>query len=122
MQRGAHVGRSVTIDACKRLGIPSMDIPAHLPTPEVARLIPLEVARELMAVPLAQEEEVLTVAMASPDDRESIEALVEITGYRVFPVLSPPEQVESALERLEALYYGHPCEQKSAKENEIATH
>jgi hypothetical protein len=99
-----------------------MDIPAHLPTPEVARLIPLEVARELMAVPLAKEEEVLTVAMASPDDRESIEALVEITGYQVFPVLSPPEQLESALERLETLYYGHPCEKKSAKEKQNGTH
>jgi len=100
----------------RRRGIPSMDIPVNLPKPEVARLIPLEVARELMAVPLAMEEEVLTVAMASPDDRESIETLVEITGYQVFPVLSPPEQLESALERLEALYYGDPCGRPSRKE------
>lgn len=116
------MGRSVTVDACKRLGIPSMDIPAHLPTPEVARLIPLEVSRELMAVPLAMEKEVLTVAMASPDDCASIEALVEITGYQVFPVLSPPEQLESALERLEALYYGDPGDQTSEKEEEGAAH
>lgn len=114
--------RSLTVDTCKRLGIPSMDIPAHLPTPEVARLIPLEVSRELKAVPLAREEEVLTVAMASPDDRESIETLVEITGYQVFPVLSPPEQLESALERLEALWYGGSCEQPSSEEKESAVH
>lgn len=116
------MGRSVTIDACKRLGIPSLDIPVSLPRPEVARLVPLEVARELMAVPLAMEEEVLTVAMASPDDRESIETLVEITGYQVFPVLSPPEQLESALERLEALWYGGSCEQQSSKEKGNAVH
>ncbi len=88
---------------CNTRGIPSMDIPVHLPMPEVARLIPLEMARELMAVPLAMEEEVLTVAMASPDDGESIEALEQISGHRVFLVLSPLDQLESALQRLEAL-------------------
>lgn len=111
-----------TADACKRQGIPSMDIPAHLPTPAVARLIPLEVARELMAVPLAMEEEVLTVAVASPDNRESIDALAQISGHQVFLVLSPPDQLEAALQRLEALCYGDPCEQKSAKEKQNATH
>lgn len=99
-----------------------MDIPAHLPTPEVARLIPLEVARELMAVPLAMEEEVLTVAVASPHDHEAMEALVQICGHQVFLVLSPDDQLEEALQRLEALCYGDPCEQPSREEEQDAAH
>lgn len=98
---------------CDTRGIPSMDIPVHLPRPEVARLIPLEVARKLMAVPLAMEEGVLTVAMATPDDHESMKALAQISGHQVFLVLSPPEQLEAALQRLEALCYGDPCDQPS---------
>lgn len=110
------MGRSVTIEACKRLGIPSMDIPDYLPTPEVARVIPLEVARELMAVPLAIEEGILTVAMASPYDGEAVAALVESSGYEIFPVLSPLDQLEAALQRVEGLWYGDPCDQPSREE------
>jgi len=97
--------QGVTLSTCKRLGIPSLDIPVDLPTPEVARLIPLELALELRAVPLAMEEGILTVAMASPENRKLVDALVEVTGRKVFPVLSPPEQLEAALERLRDLYY-----------------
>jgi len=79
-------------------------------------------ARELMAVPLAMEEEVLTVAMASPDDRESIEALAQISGHRIFPVLSPLDQLEGALQRLEVLCCGDPCEQTSKGKKQDAAH
>lgn len=95
----------INLAAHKRPSILFMDIPHSLPRPEVAKLIPLEVAVQLQVVPLAMEDGVLTVAVASPDAFESIDALVEITGYRVFPVLSPPDQLEAALERLRALCY-----------------
>ncbi len=113
---------SVSIGTCNTRGIPWMDIPAHLPTPEVARLIPLEVARELLAVPLAMEEEVLTVAVACPDDHEAIEALAQISGHQVFLVLSPLDQLEAALQRLEALCCGDPCEQPSKEKKQDAAH
>ncbi len=85
-----------------------MNIPHSLPRPEVAKLVPLEVAVQLQVVPLAMEDGVLTVAVASPDAFESIDALAEITGHKVFPVLSPPDQLEAALERLRALCYDEP--------------
>ncbi len=108
--------QGVIVGACRKLGIPSMDIPVDLPTPEVARVIPLEVARELMAVPLAIEEGILTVAMASPYDGEAVAALVESSGYEIFPVLSPLDQLEAALQRVEGLWYGDPCDQPSREE------
>lgn len=87
----------------KRISVPRMDITGSLPRPDVARLVPLEVALQLRAVPLAAEDGVLTVAMARPDDRESIDLLAGISGYRVFPVWSPPEQLQAALERFKGL-------------------
>jgi hypothetical protein len=95
--------RSPGPDARTRRGVPSMDIPASLPRPEVARLVPLEVALELRAVPLAAEDGVLTVAIAEPHQREAIEALTEVSGYEVFPVWAPPDQLEAALQRLRVL-------------------
>lgn len=103
MTRNADGGESMGADVCKTRGIPSIDITAALPTPEVVGLVPSEMALKLRAVPLAMEDGVLTVAMADPTERESIDALIEVTGHQVFPVWSPPNQLEAALERLAAL-------------------
>jgi hypothetical protein len=80
-----------------------MRIPKNLPGQKVAKLVPLQVALQLLAVPLAMEEGLLTVAMASPDDRESIDALMKASGHQIFPVWSPPDQIEAALQRLKDL-------------------
>ena len=86
-------------------------IPDTLPTPDVARLIPFELALELEAVPLAMEDGVLTLAVASLGDPKLIDALVDITGHQVFPVLSPRDQLEAALLRLKALACGESSDQ-----------
>ena len=83
-----------------------MRIPKNLPGQEVAKLVPLQVALQLQAVPLAIEEGLLTVAMAAPDDRESLDALKKASGQQIFPVWSPPDQIEAALERLRHLCDG----------------
>ncbi len=106
------------IDSCRRLGIPRLDIPESLPTPAAAHIIPIEVALQLRAVPLAMEGGVLTVAMANPHDLEAVELLVKVSGHEVFPVLSPPDQLEAALQRLKALCY----EQPSREERPYAAH
>ncbi len=101
----------INLAAHNRPGILFTNIPHSLPRPEVAKLVPLEVAVQLHVVPLAMEDGVLTVAVASPDAFESMDALAEITGHNVFPVLSPPDQLEAALERLRALC----CEESSTR-------
>lgn len=113
--------RRSIVDACKRQGIPWMDIPAHLPTPEVATLIPLEVARELRAVPLAMEEGVLTVAVATFDGCQSIDFLTEVSGCQIFLVLSTLDQLKVALERLETLRGSGPCEQPPREKDQYDT-
>ncbi len=102
-------GGDITLVARKSTSILFMNIPQSLPRPEVAKLVPLEVAAQLQVVPLAMEDGILTVAVADPDAFESIDALVESTGYEVFPVLSPPDQLEAALKRLGALSYDESC-------------
>jgi general secretion pathway protein E len=52
------------------------------------------------AVPLAEEGEELTVAMAVPQDAYTIEALELATGKRVKPCLGLPSEISAAIERL----------------------
>jgi len=94
-----------------RVHIVLIDIPERLPTRDVVRLVLPEVAEQLRAVPLAVEDGALTAAIASPRDRAAIDVLAEMTGYDVFPVLSPPHQWDAALERFRAL-----CSEESPKE------
>lgn len=110
--RGSKGKRDVKEVAPKKQSILLSSIPDSLPRPDVARLIPLEVAWELRAVPLAIEDGVLTVAMSSPDDDESIDAVIKAVGCEVFPVLSPPDQIESAFQRLRALSLAASCDQR----------
>ncbi len=90
----------------KRQSIVLTHIPESLPKPDVATIIPLEMAMELRAVPLAIEEGVLTVAIGSVDDDESIDTLIRTAGCDVFVVLSPPDQLDGALSRLSDLCGG----------------
>ncbi|NIN64575.1 MAG: hypothetical protein GTO63_07700 [Anaerolineae bacterium] len=96
----------------ERVHIVLMDIPERLPSPDVVRLLRPEVAEELRAVPLAVEDGALTAVIASPRDHAAIDVLAEMTGYDVFPVLSPPHQWEAALERFRAL-----CSEESPKQD-----
>ncbi len=90
----------------RRQSIVLTHIPESLPKPDVATIIPLEMAMELRAVPLAIEEGVLTVAIGSLDDHESIDTLTRTAGCDVFVVLSPPDELEGALSRLSDLCCG----------------
>ena len=54
-------------------------------------------ARELHCYPLGRERNTLTVAMLNPQDHQAIERLRQETGLRIFPVLTHPEALETAL-------------------------
>lgn len=98
--------QSVAQAVRKRQSVVLTSIPERLPKPEVATIIPLEMAIELRAVPLAMEDGVLTVALGSLDDDQCIDTLIRTAGCDVFVVLSPPDQLEGALSRLSDLCCG----------------
>ncbi|NQU23782.1 MAG: type II/IV secretion system protein, partial [Candidatus Nealsonbacteria bacterium] len=67
--------------------------------PQVARLLPEDLARSRLSVPIAAEKGVLTLAMVAPDDIETISEAELITGYRVEPVVALEGEVQASLER-----------------------
>jgi Type II secretion system (T2SS), protein E, N-terminal domain len=87
----------------RRLGIPYLSLLPRLPRsqPErVQQLMNPRLAHELNCYPLGRERNVLTVAMSNPQDRLALERLQRETGFHIFPVLTPPEELQAALEQL----------------------
>jgi len=82
----------------RQLGIPYLSLlPRKLPT-RIQRLISPSLAQELRCYPLGRERDILTVAMADPQDQAAIDRLQQETRLRIFPVLVHPEELQNVLD------------------------
>jgi type IV pilus assembly protein PilB len=88
-------------DACRlwadSIGIAYVDVLASAITEDAVEKIPLAVARKLKAVGLYLIDGVLTVAMASPEDKEAVRRLEQIAQVTVSPVFCLPCEIEDAI-------------------------
>lgn len=77
----------------RQLGIPYLPLlPRTLPT-RVRRLIDPQLGRELHCYPLGRERNVLTVAMADPQDEVALRRLQQVTGLTIYPVLTSMQEL-----------------------------
>ncbi len=83
-------------------GVPSINL-RHFEVDEaVAKLIPVELARKYMVIPVNKTGATLTVAMADPSNIFAMDEITFMTGYRVEPVVSSEEGIRDAIDR----YFG----------------
>ncbi len=68
--------------------------------PAVARLIPSQIAKELMCVPIARHGPVLTIAMRDPNDPAAQERLSRLTHLRLRPVAASAREIRLLLREL----------------------
>ena len=90
------------IDLAKRLGVPFLRLSADIPSVDLAWRLPAEEWEKCRCVPVAQEGNTLTVATVNPQNRQAIQQLADRVGCNIYPVLSSPEDVRMALDRLHA--------------------
>lgn len=84
----------------RKLGIPYLSLlPKKLPR-GVQQLVDPKLAQELHCFPLGRERNKLTVAMLDPEDAAVLDRLHRETGLHIFPVLTHPHALQSALEQL----------------------
>ncbi len=86
----------------KKHGVPSINLRHFEIDPAVIRLVPAELCRRYMLVPVSKSGAVLTIAMADPADLEAITQVEFATSYTVEPVVAPETMIEEAIRR----YYG----------------
>ena len=84
------------------LGTEFFDLNGHEVAPEILRLIPSGLARLHRALPLAADENTITIALVDPLDPRAAEDLRFALGKDVHVIVSPTDQVEERIKR----YYG----------------
>ncbi len=84
----------------RQLGVPSanlfnLDVP-----PNILRFLPLEKIRSLKVVPLAVDDNTVTLAMVNPSDMVTLSEIEFSLGKKVQPVVVPAIQMETAIKSL----------------------
>jgi hypothetical protein len=77
---------------------PLLPLTGVSPDVELARRLPRRLAYYHLALPIAQDEDHITVAMAYPDKAQVISVLETVLGMKVMPVRSDPGEIRAALD------------------------
>ncbi len=84
----------------RKLGIPYLSLLPRKKPEQVQRLVTLKLALELQCYPLGRERGTLTVAFSHPQESSILDRLQHATGLRIFPVLTHPQELQTALSQL----------------------
>ncbi|NOZ24644.1 MAG: type IV-A pilus assembly ATPase PilB [Nitrospirae bacterium] len=85
----------------KQFGVPSINLADYNIAPSVLKLIPAEMAKKYLIIPVARVGATLTVAMADPSNIFAIDDIKFMTGYNVEVVVATEESITQAI----AKYY-----------------
>ncbi len=86
----------------RQLGYPYIDLNQFEIYPEVISLIPVEIAKKFMIMPIHRIQSFLTLAMVDPTDLEIIEDIKFRTGLSIQPVITCGSGIMNAINK----YYG----------------
>lgn len=99
-QRREEVTEEELSTLARKLGIPYLSLLPHETPKRVQQLVNPRLAQELRCYPLGRERNMLTVAMVNPQDCSALDRLRKETGLSIFPVLTNPSALQTALEKL----------------------
>ena len=100
LQRGLVGSKDLTAALAAHMGIRFVDFletPIHQDAPT---LIPADVARRHMALPVDFEERKLVVAFAEPADDDAVAAIGTATGYEIIPAVADRAELSRAIEMI----------------------
>lgn len=89
LELGMPIATGATLERCKRSAV---------------RLLSAQQAARYRCVPIVIQGQTLIIAIADPHDMEALDALHDLTGYRVLPRVAPEIRIHYYLER----FYGVP--------------
>lgn len=85
-----------------QFGVPSVNLGSFDVEDSVLKLIPAEVARKYMLIPISRTGASLTIAMADPSNVFAQDDIKFMTGYHVEPVVASENAIKKAIEK----YFG----------------
>ncbi len=84
----------------RKMGVPYLSLLPRKTSERVQQLVNPKLAHELHCYPVGRERNTLTVAMLNPQDHLVLARLQQETGLHIFPVLTHPQELQTALEQL----------------------
>lgn len=78
---------------------PSIDISRFKITPELLKLIPVNICKQYQIIPLALLADTITLAMADPLNILALDDVKALTGYKINPIIADSRRIAQALER-----------------------
>lgn len=93
-----EVDRRTLSALADKYGVPAVDLRQIKIVLAELDLVPLEVARTHVVLPLSVNHEAVLLAMAEPSERRVIDELEFVSNRKVFPYVAQPEQLRVALE------------------------
>jgi general secretion pathway protein E len=97
---GVVAQRDVSEALADQLGLPLVEAAGYPELPILEERVSARFLRESRALPLAEDESELALAMADPTDEYTVNAFEMVTGRKVRPQVAIPTELEAALERL----------------------
>jgi general secretion pathway protein E len=97
---GVVAQRDVCEALANQLGLPLVEAASYPELPILEERVSARFLRESRALPLAEDETELALAMADPTDEYTVNAFEMVTGRKVRPQVAIPMELEAALERL----------------------
>jgi hypothetical protein len=92
----------VTSFLSQQYRVPTIDLDAYEVAPEILELVPAEMCKKRMVLPVSRAGSSLIVAMADPTNADTIDALKRLTEANIEPVIA----TEAAIRRAIAKYFG----------------
>jgi type IV pilus assembly protein PilB len=88
----------------RQYGVPAINLSDYKIDPSVLKLVPVDIARKYLIIPVARVGATLTIAMADPSNVFAIDDVKFMTGYNVEVVVSSESSILSAVS---SHYAGH---------------
>ena len=98
--KGHHVPAAELIAVTSFLDrVPTVDLDAYEVAREVVALVPQELCRRLVVLPVSRVAGSLVVAMVDPTNRATLEVLAAHTGLAIEPVVATEASIVAAIGR-----------------------
>lgn len=81
------------------LGLAMVDLRSEKIDPSSVMLIPEDIARRYLVLPISRKDDRLTVAMTDPTDLQVLQDLASRTGYTIDPVITTEEDLQEHVDR-----------------------
>jgi type IV pilus assembly protein PilB len=102
VQMGFITEEEVTNCLSRQFGVPSVNLATYEIQPEVIKVIPVDVSKKYLVIPISRVGATLSVAMSDPSNVFAIDDIKFMTGYNVEPVVASEVGVIEAIKK----FYG----------------